>query len=202
MKALSALLLITCSFSSFAQTKSTPADTLFGIITFGPKADIPDTVKLTNADGSLWYWFSISKGGGGPGDPQFRPFTYDPDYFGLAMIVTSRKGNRYEFIVDEQTGLKKFVALDKREKLAFVPVRQYILGESTIEFNTKDNPPRKTPDGEVIKVDKKYYARPLDFKGDWLKVKLVDVDDGRSLNIEAWFRWRDGYKLLTYFFKD
>ncbi len=199
MKKIFTFLFVASALTSFAtQTNSIQADSLFGIITFGAKYQVQDTIKIYNADGSLWHWLNLDDKHREPANKNFVPYNYDADYFRLAMRVVSRKGNRYEIIANELTGLKKFVVVDQRAIIAFVTWQEYIM-KQLIGYEPASNPLRKTINGEVTTVSDDYRAHAVSFKGDWVQLKF---DDYKLKDVaRGWVRWRKGNEIILYFSK-
>ncbi|MEJ0031745.1 MAG: hypothetical protein WDO15_15820 [Bacteroidota bacterium] len=196
MKSFAIALITLSTFSAFA--KDIAADTVLGIVTLG-KGFENDTVKVYNADGSLWVWHSLDGINHGQGANDFRPYTDYPDYFVLCLRVVSIKGNHYEIIANEETGLKKYAILDKRSKLTFVGTQAY-LKNNTIGFDWNTNPLRKAIAGAPIDFDRSLFRTEIiTFKGDWAKVKICD-DDKHC--VEGWVRWRKGNEMFVKIYKD
>ena len=88
MKGILILLFVASTLTSFAkETKLHQADSLFGLITFGAKYTVHDTIRIYNADGSLWHWLHLEDCCREPQNKEFGPYIFDPDYFELAMTI-------------------------------------------------------------------------------------------------------------------
>jgi hypothetical protein len=175
-----------------------PADTTFGIVTFGAGYHATDTISVLNADGTVWHQFSFLDGFNLVDKNRFLPQICDPDYLDLVISVVSSKGTRYEIIADEETGLRKFVIADNK-KLKFESYQNYIL-HRVIGFDSKTNPPRKTINGEILNDCKSDRSSIISFKGDWIKIELYD--EVAKTETSGWLRWRKGSKLLIWLYKD
>lgn len=108
-----------------------------------------DFIKIYNADGSLWYKFTFyydEKNGRFPSqNDSFRPFTFHPSYFLLALKCVRKIKDRYEVIVNEETGLKKYV-LASDTSLSFETWGQHILKVLSVDQKL---PPERIPRASV-----------------------------------------------------
>jgi len=182
-----------------------PADTTLGIITLGPRFSTEDTIRLYNHDGSLWHLFSYkyndSDGKYDFYNPDFQPLGFHPDYYVLALSVTSINNKTYEVIVNESTGLRKYIKL-KDNKLKFLTYQQYIFQQGFFLFDTAGNPVRDSINGQPIVISdaKERVARPKKFQGDWLMINFENRSSKASTI--GWIRWRKAQTLLIYFVVD
>ncbi|MBK8810726.1 MAG: hypothetical protein IPN69_08350 [Acidobacteria bacterium] len=94
--------------------KSSIKDTK-GLIVLSNKYGKNDFVRFYNDDGSLWYEFTFyyddSDGKFEYEKRRIRPFSFHQDYFCVSLNGGEDK-YRYEVIVNEENGLKKFVKKD------------------------------------------------------------------------------------------
>ena len=186
-----------------------------GVVTLSEKYGEDDTVKIYNADGSMWYEFSYYDESAFDQlesiNTDFRPFAFHPDFLILGLRVVGEDDKRYEVVVNEEDGLKKFV-LKNDEDLEFEPFDKHIVSTYAVDFDPSKNPVLKEPGGE--KVDEDYSKVPL-FKavkvgGDWVEIKWNSPDAGgasSNTNVPGegtektgWVRWRDGSKMTIELF--
>jgi hypothetical protein len=75
-----------------------------------------DMVRLYNADGSLWYEFTYyyddSDGKFEYANDDFKPFAFHQDHFLLVLKCTARTQKSFEVVVNEESGVKKYVKAD------------------------------------------------------------------------------------------
>jgi len=68
-------------------------------------------VRFYNEDGSLWYEFTFyyddSDGKFEYANENFNPFAFHPNNFLLDLKSRGEDGNRYEVVVNEETGWKQ-----------------------------------------------------------------------------------------------
>lgn len=84
-----------------------------GLIVLSENFGKDDFVRFYNADGTLWYKFTYSyddrDGKFEYENENFEPFSFHPDYFVLALKCVAEDSSRYEVIVNETKGTRKFV---------------------------------------------------------------------------------------------
>ena len=170
-----------------------------------------DFVHFYNEDGSLWYKFTYyyddSDGEFDYPNDDFIPFAFHVDYFRLALRCVSKDNGRYEVIVNEETGLRKYVKADD-PVLKLETWEEHILKTVAVDFNQAKNPVLKAPQGRVKKVALPGSGAPfhtvhtVEVKGEWLKVKW-DTSHGTGSQVPrydyGWIRWKKGNKLLVEF---
>ena len=130
-----------------------------------------------------------------PFKPRF--FGSNPDYFSLIFDCTKTTDKYYQVIVDQNTNETGFIK--KEDSLfKFETVLEYVNEWTTLgfDFDRTQNPLRQEPfdNSTVISNDdqKKYRiwrAEKIEMKGDWLKVKTKDKEEG-------WVKWRQGDKII------
>jgi hypothetical protein len=136
-----------------------------------------DFIRFYNEDGSLWYEFTYyydeSDGKFEYANENFRAFAFHIEYFVLALKCVGEDKNRYEVIVNEETGLKKFVRKDD-PTLKFETWEDHILKLFAVGFNREENPLREMPEGKVktIELPKEVFFHPVEIKGEWLSIRL------------------------------
>jgi hypothetical protein len=193
------------------QTVQTRRDSMagsIGVIVYdkeGPRRnEDKEIIRLFNNDGSLWYEFSFSEDNAlsylKRPNADFAPFRFDPDVFILALKCVGSDANRYEVIVNEESGLRKFV---KRNDpvLIFQRWEEHVVRWGTVEFYASTNPPRSKPDvsADIIRVPslpKDYVIRfrPEKIEGDWLRFSWNLSESGANYQNKdefGWVRWRD-----------
>lgn len=169
-----------------------------------------DFVRFYNQDETLWYEFTYfyddSDGKFEYTNDKFRPFAFHPDYFLLVLKCTEANDKFFEVIVNEETGLKKYVrANDPVFKFETWP--ELILSTSAVNFERKLNPVLEAPTGQIQKglFPKDITFRPIEIRGDWLKIEWQTEQRPQSRNNKhatGWVRWKEDGRLLIelYFF--
>ncbi|RMG01717.1 MAG: hypothetical protein D6735_11390 [Acidobacteria bacterium] len=176
-----------------------------GVIVLGDRYGKRDFVRLYNEDGSIWYEFTYyyddSDGKFEYANENFLPFAFHPDYFILALRCVGEDENRYEVIVNEKTGLRKFVRKDD-PTLKFVTWEEYVIKVFAVGFDRKENQLREMPNGTIMKVElpNEVVFHPLEIKDDWLKVCWDDSRKRKKCAGTGWVKWRDENHLLIKLF--
>jgi len=194
---------------SDAKKYETSLDNTKGLLTLSEEYKKPyDFIRFYNADGSLWYEFTFyyddSDGKYEYENDNFRPFSFHPDYFTLALKLIGEKSNYYEVVVNEETKLKKYVKKNDKN-LKFETWENHILKTFAIEFNQKENSIRETPNGTLKKVDLSKIERfgAVEFKGEWLKINWdteKNTDSDSKKTDFGWIKWKEGENLLIDWF--
>ena len=179
-----------------------------GVIVLTDKYGEEDTIRIFNRDGSPWYEFSYYDESGFDElenlNTDFRPFAFHPDYFLLALRVVGEDDRNWEVVVNEESDLRKYVRKND-ENLAYEDFGPHILTAFAVEFDSEQNPLRTEPDGKKVEADYSKISRfePVEYEGDWLKVKWTDTEgEGEaSANKEpstpdGWVRWKNGSKMI------
>ena len=199
---LSLVLLLSFCASGLERQVSATANSL-GLIVLSESYGKKDFVHIYNKDGSLWHKFSFyyddSDGKFEYANDNFRPFAFHPDYFLLALKCVRKEVGRYEVIVNEETGLKKYVKADD-PSLRFERWEDHILTVFAVGFNRKENPVLNAPRGRVKKVptpDVPFH--PVEVRGEWLKIKWEAANKGMRDGL-GWIRWKRGERLLVELF--
>jgi hypothetical protein len=176
-----------------------------GLIVLSDHYDKNDFVRFYNEDGSLWYEFTFyyddSDGKFEHENENFKPFAFHPDYFLLALKCVGENETRYEVIVNEETGLKKFVRKDI-PALKLVTWEEHITKAFAISFNQEKNPLREIPKGKVKNTDlpKEVTFHPIEIKGDWLKVRWDSSKKAKNEVEFGWVKWKENNNLLIELF--
>lgn len=182
------------------------------------KYEKEDFIHIFNEDGSLWYKFTYyydeSSGMFPYANDDFRPFAFHLDYFVLVLKCAGKEAGRYEVVVNEKTGLKKYVMANDLT-MKFQTWEEHILQIYAIEFNQEENPLLESPQGKTKKVNlpKGEIERanlpiyptfqPTKVKGDWLKVKWKIPKEKQVKGAKydfGWIRWKKGERLLVELF--
>ena len=179
-----------------------------GLIVLSDKYGKNDFIRFYNEDGSLWYeftyYYDASDNEFEYANENFSPFAFHPDYSLLALKCVGEDKGRYEVIVNEETGVKKFVRKDD-PTLKFETWEKHILRTFSVLFEEKENPLRENPNGELKKVEQSKIERfaAVEVKGDWLKVQW-DTEDNPNNDLKktdfGWIKWKEGEKLLIELF--
>lgn len=165
-----------------------------------------EPIKIYNEDGSLWYEFKITDDEVAQKafeqNEDLRPFRFDLDDFFFYFNRIGENDRYYQVIVNEDTGLKKFVRKDD-PKFKAETWQQYILNCNSVGFDPQQNPLRETPDGQFVsgEVSEKLIFSPKEIKGDWLKVSWTNSDDPKEKPKFGWIRWRQDKKIVVDFFE-
>ncbi|MBX3244961.1 MAG: hypothetical protein KF685_10930 [Acidobacteria bacterium] len=170
-----------------------------GVIVLSDKYSKDDFIRIYNEDGSLWheftYYYDDSDGKFEYEKEDFAPFSFHPDYFGLALKCVGEDAERYEVVVNEDTGLRKF--LKKNDPtIKLESWEKHLLELFAVDFNKQENPAREEPDGRIIDLNfpKDVTFHPVEIKGDWMKVRFVDLEK-KHMKF-AWIKWNENGKFL------
>ena len=139
-----------------------------------------DTVKIFNADGSIWYEFSYYKNSplyhGKNLKPELNPMgrlkVRNLPGFDLMLTLKAESENWYEIIVDEETQSVKYIS--KSEKTLGKEDWESYMPRWFLTFDKKQNPLRDAPDGKVSAVQmpekQKFFmiGYSSEIKGDWV----------------------------------
>jgi len=177
-----------------------------GLIVLSDQLGKNDFVRIYNDDGNLWHEFSFfyddSDGKFDYENENFRPFAFHPDYFILNLKCVGEDKNRYEVVVNEETGLKKFVKKEDRT-LRFETWEELIPTLFAVGFKKEENPLRDIPNGKlkVVELPNEVIFHPIKVEKDWLKVSWEDPkkNKGKDEN-SGWIRWKENQKILIEFF--
>ncbi|QTY27568.1 hypothetical protein [Flavobacterium sp. CS20] len=166
-----------------------------GLITLKKDFNIADTLEILNEDGTIWYQFSFkyndSDGKYDFYNESFRPFAFHPDTFTLALRTTSTRDNFYKVVVNEETGLEKFIDIKNQEPLVFYTWRDYILNAYSVEFNDKENPILETIAGKPLEINSSnnYHISPKEIQDNWLKLEVKLIESNKTYS--GWIKWKD-----------
>jgi hypothetical protein len=153
--------------------------------------DGSETGRIYNQDGSLWYEFKYNATRTWVNKPNdLKPLW---EHVFLIFRVKSSSKNWYEVIVNEETGLTKYVSKFD-EALGCGDFHWKFVQSVIVKFDREKNPLREKPDGEIIKDEvpnenEKYQFKKLE--GDWVQVKL------KIAQTFGWVRWRENRKIMV-----
>jgi hypothetical protein len=171
-----------------------------GLIVLSDQYGKNDFIRFYNEDGSLWYEFTFyyddSDGKFEYKNENFQPFAFHQDYFSLALKCIGEDKNRYEVIVNEETGLKKFVKKNE-PTLKFQHWEDHITKAFAVDFNRDENSLLEIPKGKikVVQLPNEITFYPVKIEGEWLKVSwnITKHEDNAG---SGWIKWKADEKLL------
>jgi hypothetical protein len=152
-----------------------------------------EPLRIYNRDGSIWQEFKRASA-----PAELKPLVLDGDAGALAMKAASQDDDRYEVIVNEDTGARKFVKKDDKA-FRFETWQRYLLQISAVKFNDGANKVLDLPQGNrknVLMPMQTTVFTPIEVKGEWLKIEW-ETEAGKGLKDSGWIRWRDGDALVV-----
>ncbi len=187
------------------QTRRTNIAKTIGMIVLSEGYGKNDFLRFYNSDGSLWYQFTFffnDKDGAFPyANDDFAPFSFHPDNFLLALKCIGEHDAVYEVIVNEETGLKKFI---KKSDPAFAleSLEEHIVKAFAVSIDDESNPIRNTPSrtGKLINGTKEATLHPIQIEGDWLKVRWDSPTESQSTINYGWVKWRSDNVIIIEIF--
>lgn len=168
-----------------------------GVVSVVDNITEQDTIRFFDKEGSLWYKFSFfyddSDGKFDYPNDNFKPLAFHPDNFLLALKVIDTTGNRYKVLINEKTGLKKYLKRNK-DFLLFQSWEEHILSVASLSFDKGANPILEEPskNASQIHYDEDAFYQPVEIKKDWLRIKW-DYNGNWKY---GWIRWKMKEKLL------
>lgn len=202
------LLILVLTFSvGITQAQTHTTSNSVGLVVLSKSYSNEDFIQIYNEDGSLWYRFTYfydaSDGKFEYANSSFRPFAFHPDYFVLVLKCVRKQAGRYEVIVNEETGLLKYVkAYDP--SLRFERWERHILKVFAIGFDRKVNPIRESPQGRVkTTLTANTPFHPVEVRGEWLRVRWMPISgagENATRHASGWIRWKTDQKLLVELF--
>lgn len=176
-----------------------------GLIVLSKDYGKNDFIRFFNEDGTLWYEFTFyyddKDGEFEYANENFSPFAFHPDYFSLALKCVGGDNNRYEVIVNEKTGLTKFIKKGD-PTLKFETWEEHILKTFAIEFNREENSLRDKPNGKVktadVPAETTFHAVEID--GEWLKLRWDSSNKAGKNGEFGWIRWKKNEHILIELF--
>lgn len=167
-----------------------------GVVVVNDNITDRDTIRLFDKTGSLWYKFSFfydeDNGRFNHPNEEFSPLSFHPDYFLLVLSVTNKLSDRYEVMVNEKTGKRKYLIIDAF--LTFQTWEEHILDAFSVGFDVKTNSLRKDPlDGsDTLHFDRNEFYHPTQIKGEWLQVKWGSEGNWSY----GWVKWEENGRLI------
>ena len=166
-----------------------------------------DFVRFYNRDGTLWYEFSYfyddANGKFEYANHDFRPFAFHQDHFLLVLKCTDINEKFFEVIVNEETGLRKYVKAND-PVFKFETWQRLVLSTFAVNFETKTNPVLEAPAGQTREDfwGKDITLRPIEIRGDWLRIEWQTTPRStNNNNATGWVRWKqDGNLLIELYF--
>jgi hypothetical protein len=170
-----------------------------------------DQVIIYNKNGSEWMRFDLSydsllKAKGKISytwedvkalynwNDSLQPYGMHLDYYILMFKCYENGRNEYKVIVNEQTGLEKYIKKDR-----FWILRNWqdhlLNSVATIDLDLKTNPIRTGPSKTYKVIELKetpFPIEPVSIHGDWLKVKYWEDDEEKL----GWILWKKGNSFL------
>ena len=172
-----------------------------GVVVLSNNYHKGDLVRFYNEDGSLWYEFTFyyddTDGKFEFENENFAPFAFHPDYFVLALKCVGQYRDRYEVIVNERTGLRKFV--EKGDpSIRFETWEEHIQKVFAVGFKLEKNPIREVPEGieKNVSLPEGTTFYPVEVKEKWLKVRWDDPQNQGKNGASGWVKWRDSDRIL------
>jgi hypothetical protein len=195
-----------CHTASAAQRRPVGLQNIentLGVIVLSKDYRERDYIQIYNPDGSLWYKFTYyydDKNGQFPyRNTEFQPFAFHPDYFLLSLKCVAKVGDRYEVVVNEETGLTKYVRADDRT-LALEAWESHVSKVFSVEFDPRTNPLLKDRQGQrKIIFPKDTFFHPVKTRGDWLMIKWEikkSTKPEKESYAYGWIKWKAKEKLL------
>ncbi|QQS43058.1 MAG: hypothetical protein IPM63_09065 [Acidobacteriota bacterium] len=179
-------------------------DGVKGFVVLNGQYGIGDFISFYNRDGSVWhsltFYYDDFSGIYPYENDQFRPYAFHPDYFIFAVKLKAEHDDRFEVVVNEETGLTKF--LRKGDGFyEFQTWSEHITNLFAVDFDPKRNPLRSRPAGDTIiypTLEEKPTFHPVETSGEWLKVKWDSQRKGspETEYDHGWIRWTRNGKLL------
>ncbi len=127
---------------------------------------------------------------------EFKPVHLKLDYQIFYLRAKQESDGFFEVVIDEKSGKTTFV---KSEDITFMPWKTFLLNVFAVEIHDPENNPiRKQPLRHATplpNVNKNATLQPIEIKGEWLRVKVLN-DDMETSDI-GWFRWRSEDALLV-----
>src|SRR5262249_34731698 len=197
------------------RAQTTSIENTIGVVTLNDKE--PDdsensTVKLFNENGSIWYEFSFDEDDREhPFDPartDFSPFAIHLDYFLLVFKCVGEDANRFEVIVDETTGARKFIRKSDHT-FKYQTWEDHILNLFAVDFDRAKNRLRNAPSIRAVPVQapKDVFFHPVKIERNWLRVRwdVSETEGVKSIRGKkkigyGWIKWKEGNNIIIEFY--
>lgn len=174
-----------------------------GLVTISDKYDSTDhKIEFLNDDGSIWYTLDLYKAWENKSD--FRIVAFKPDYFLLHIRCIERTSARYTVVVNEETGLKKFLL--NSSKLKFQTWEEYVINEVfSIELDPANAKIYDQINGTILTdiPEQGKVLAPKEVKGEWMRIIWSDTNEypsNTSNDRTGWIRWRKDDKIIVTLF--
>jgi hypothetical protein len=165
---------------------------VIGLVVLDESYKGKEPLRLYGQDGSLSQEF---KPAAAPAD--LKPLVVDAKAGALVMKCAGQDDSRYEVVVNEDTGARKFVKKDDKA-FRFETWERYLLQIAAVKFDDGANKVLDLPQGNrknVLVPMQSTVFTPIQVKGEWLKIEW-ETEAGKGLKDSGWIRWRDGNALL------
>lgn len=177
-----------------------------GLVVLSDSYQVGEPIRIYNTDGSVWIEFELSDNNtieyGANG---FKPVILDTDRVDLVLKCTGQDRSRYEVLVNDETGLKKYVKKSDRN-LRFETWEAYVVDMFAVSFDEKENPVLESPRGKVKQNMpqplKEWTLKPVAVRGVWMKIEWDENPSrpGKGKKDSGWIRWRDSEKIIVHLF--
>lgn len=128
-----------------------------------------------------------------------KPYALHLDYFLLMFKCLGLEENKYKVVVDEETGLEKYI---KKDKLFVLRNWQdhIINSVATISYDSETNPMRLNPNDEstllkLTESDEDFFD-PVEIKNDWVKIKYLE----NNIEKYGWIKWKINHQIIITLF--
>jgi hypothetical protein len=177
-----------------------------GVIVLSDHYSKNEFVQIYNADGSVWHKFTFyDEEVFRERNTSFRPFAFHRDYFLLVLKCMGQSENRFEIVVNEENGERKYVKAND-PVLKFQTWEEHILNNIfAVDFDRKQNPVLEAPGGRIksVRFPKEVYFHPVEIKGGWLKIRWEGTKQAAAKNKVGnfgWIKWNKDKTLLLELF--
>ena len=150
-----------------------------------------DTIRIYNADGTLWYEFSLSES-----HPLFYKKHPKPELSPIFPIekvlykMVASSNYWYEIEVNSTTKEIKFMKIHD-PFIRRLSIKMEIKGSHNIKFDRTTNPLLDEPNGKAKIFDESKIERfsGVSIQGEWLQVRVNLKDRSDDLADFGWIRW-------------
>lgn len=212
LKKITLILTLICPIIFYAQNKPLIGNEL-GILQF-ESSEITDKIVLLNQDFTEWMSFDLNyeaklnqkQNKAYTSDDveklynwkkEFSPYAFHMDYAIIMFKCLEDKNGFYRVIVNEQTGLTKYI---RKSKLWVLKSWEKHICESvaSVGFELESNPLRMKPEVNSTKIVEKSenldpVFSPVETQGVWLKIKYW-VNEKEKF---AWIKWREANQIIV-----
>jgi len=178
-----------------------------GLVVLREGYQLKDPIRIYNPDGSVWLEFELSDDSKVRYEADdFKPVILDTERYSLVLKCTGQDKTRYEVLVNDETGLKRYVRKNDKN-LRFETWEAYVLGLFAVGIDEKTNPILETPAGTVKQNIpqplKEWPLHPVETRGDWMRIEWDENPNrpGKGKKDSGWIRWRDEEKIVVELFQ-